>query len=51
MGCASVPMEEAMQNWLDRQLDSTKLDVKVTSKLPEDKLSAIDLAQVADVDL
>ena len=52
MGCASVPMEEGnVQNWLDHQLDSTKLDVKVTRKLPEDKLSAIDLAQVADVDL
>ena len=36
MGCASVPMEGAMyQNWLDRQLDSTKLNVKVTRKLPE----------------
>ena len=49
---ASVPMEEGnVQSWLDRQLDSTKLDVKATRKLPEDKLSAVDLAQVADVDL
>lgn len=52
MGCASVPMEEGnVQNWLDHQLDSSKLDIKVTRKLPEDKISNIDLEQVADVDL
>ena len=52
MGCASVPMEEGnVQNWLDHQLDSSKLAIKVTRKLPEDKVSTIDLEQVAEVDL
>lgn len=52
MGCASVPMEEGnVQHWLDRQDATTKLDIKVLKKLPEDKISSVDLAQVADVDL